>query len=148
MVNETDEEWKLHLQERDRMIDETDHVIIGGNKFLGIESMVESMKSCSINLDKLIDGPRYKTLSDRQRGEQGIKFIDDALDSVFRCDKFDKDEIQNSDIVHLFGQIRNKFKNKKDNETIYALLSNSSSEIDELGSLVSEYRKLDVYDYV
>jgi hypothetical protein len=148
MVNETDEEWALHQQESRRMIDETDHVIVGGNKFLGIESMVDSMKGCSTNLDKLIDGPKYKTLSDRQRRDQGIKFIDDALDSIFRCDKFDTDEIGNSDIVHLFRQIRNKFENENSNENTYTLLSNSSSEIDELGSLVSEYRNLDVYDYV
>ena len=45
-------------------------------------------------------------------------------------------------------QIRNKFKNENSNENTYALLSDSSNEIDELGSLVSEYRKLDVYDYV
>ena len=142
---ETDEEWASYELARDKMIEETDHIIAGGNKFLGIENSIKSVKECSINLERLVDAPKYKTLSDEQKIERGANFIETAIDSIYQLgNNLGPTYVADSDSIHMLKTILNKFKNGNSNNTLYDLLNDSSTEIDGLGKYIYEHRDLNI----
>jgi len=142
---ENDEEWASYELARDKMIEETDHIIAGGNKFLGIENSIKSVKECSINLERLVDAPKYKTLSDEQKIERGANFIETAIDSIYQLgNNLGSTYVADSDSIYMLEKILGRFKNTDNNTTIYDLLNNSSTEIDGLGDYISEHRDLNL----
>ena len=145
MVNETDEDWEAYKRERDRVIEETDYVIAGVNRFLGIEHSVKSVKDCSINLKQLVDAPKYKILSTEQKKELGEQFIGDAMDSIYSLSgELGSTYVADSDSIHMLKTILNKFRNGNSNDTLYNLLNDSSTEIDCLGKYIYEHRDLNI----
>ena len=142
---ETDEEWESYKLARNEMIEETDRIIAVGNKFLGIENSIKSVKECSINLERLVDAPKYETLSDEQKRERGANFIETAIDSIYQLgNNLGPTYVADSDSIYMLEKILGRFKNTDDNTTIYDLLNNSSTEIDGLGDYISEHRDLNL----
>ena len=142
---ETDEEWESYKLARNEMIEETDRIIAVGNKFLGIENSIKSVKECSINLERLVDAPKYETLSDEQKRERGANFIETAIDSIYHLgNNLGSTYVADSDSIYMLEKILGRFKNTDDNTTIYDLLNNSSTEIDGLGDYISEHRDLNL----
>jgi len=145
MVNRTNEDWENYRREMDDHIEETDYVIAGVNRFLGIENSVKSVKDCSINLKQLMDAPKYETLSNEKKRELGEKFIGDAMDSIYGLSgELGPTYVADSDSIHMLKTILNKFKNGNSNNTLYDLLNDSSTEIDGLGKYIYEHRDLNI----
>ena len=147
MAHETDRDWEIHKLASRKLIEETDYVIAGGNKFLGIENTVKSVKECSNNLEKLIDGRKFKSLSDEEKIDQGRKFIDNAMDSIYELgNNLGSTYVEDSDSMHMLKTIHTQFRNENLQGTIHDLFNTSSTELDELGTYIKEHQDLN-FDY-
>ena len=147
MAHETDRDWEIHKLASRKLIEETDYVIAGGNKFLGIENTVKSVKECSNNLEKLIDGRKFKSLSDEEKIDQGRKFIDNAMDSIYELgNNLGSTYVEDSDSMHMLKTIHTQFRNENLQGTIHDLFNTSSTELDELGTYIDEHQDLN-FDY-